>query len=129
MSQSIHQEVEVRAPVEEVYSALTDASRFADFSGAPAEIDARPGGAISLFGGNIVGTNVDLQPNRRVVQAWRAGNWPEGIYSIIRFELSPAGAGTRLTFDQAGHPADAQEMLEGGWYKMYWDPMNAKLAG
>jgi activator of HSP90 ATPase len=127
MSESIHQEVEIRAPVNEVYSALTDSSRFAEVTGAPAEIDDGPGGEISLFGGQIAGRNVELEQDRRVVQAWRAGNWPEGIYSIVRFELAPAGSGTRLIFDQSGHPADAREMLEGGWHKMYWDPMNAKL--
>jgi activator of HSP90 ATPase len=64
-----------------------------------------------------------------VVQAWRSQAWPEGVYSIVRFELAPAGKGTKLTFDQAGHPDGAREMLEGGWHQMYWNPMNAMLTG
>jgi activator of HSP90 ATPase len=127
MTESIHQEIDIRAPVTEVYSALTDSSRFAHFTGAPAEIENRPGGEISLFNGQISGRNVELEPGRRVVQAWRAGNWPEGVFSIARFELTPSGDNTKLVFDQAGFPADAREMLEGGWHKMYWEPMNAKL--
>jgi activator of HSP90 ATPase len=82
-----------------------------------------------MFGGDIRARNVELVPNRRVVQAWRSQAWPEGVYSIVRFELSPLGQATKLVFDQAGHPEDAQKMLEGGWPKMYWEPMNAALAG
>ncbi len=81
------------------------------------------------LGGDISGRNVELVPDKRVVQAWRSNAWPEGVYSIVRFELTPEGRGTRLLFDQAGHPEGAQEMLEGGWHKMYWEPMGAILAG
>src|SRR5690606_35946696 len=95
--------------------------------GRAAEISALPGGEVSLFGGDIRARNIELVPGRRVVQAWRSQAWPEGVYSIVRFELAAEGSGTRLVFDQAGHPAEAQPMLEGGWAKMYWEPMKAAL--
>ena len=31
--------------------------------------------------------------------AWRVVTWPEGIYSIAKFELKPHGSGTQLVFD------------------------------
>jgi len=43
---------------------------------------------LSLFGGHIVGRHVELAPNERVVQAWRVADWPPGVYSIAKFELS-----------------------------------------
>ena len=87
------------------------------------------GGAISLFGGDIRGRNLELVPGKRVVQAWRSQTWPEGVYSIIRFELAAEGKGTKVVFDQSGHPEEATAMLEGGWPQMYWQPMKAMLAG
>jgi hypothetical protein len=39
-----------------------------------------------MFGGDISGRNVELVPGRRAVQAWRSNAWPEGVYSIVRFE-------------------------------------------
>ena len=39
---------------------------------------------------------------------------------FIKLELTPEGSGTKLVFDQAGHPEHSQAMLEGGWSKMYW---------
>jgi activator of HSP90 ATPase len=68
-------------------------------------------------------------PGKRVVQAWRSQAWPEGVYSIVRFELTLEGKGTKLVFDQAGYPDGADKMLEGGWHQMYWQPMKAMLAG
>ena len=65
---------------------------------------------------------------KRVVQAWRVQEWPEGVYSIARFELSGEGAGTRLSFEHAGFPAAMRPHLEGGWAKMYWEPL-AKYLG
>jgi len=116
----------VPASPAEVYDALTKAKTFCAFTGgAPAEIDARAGGAISLFGGRVTGLNVELEPNVRVVQAWRAGNWGPGEHSLVRFELKPEGAGTLIMFDQSGHPPSAADHLASGWEQMYWAPMRA----
>jgi activator of HSP90 ATPase len=129
MSVSIHQEIVIKANAQLIYETLMDAKRFCEFTGgAPADINRDPGGAFSCFGGMISGRNVELVPNRRIVQAWRAGNWPEGVYSIVRFELETQGADTKVTFEQAGFPDGNREHLESGWHKMYWDPIKAYLA-
>ena len=61
------------------------------------------------------------------MQAWRAGNWDEGVYSIARFELHEEGTSTKIVFDQAGFPEEAGQHLEGGWAKMYWEPLRHYL--
>lgn len=58
-----HQEIDFAAPPERVYAALADAEQFKAMTNAPAELDARAGGAISLFGGMITGTILELVPN------------------------------------------------------------------
>ena len=126
MSVAIQQEVLIKAKPERVYSALTEASQFSAFTGGkPAEISAEPGGSFSGFGGMIRGRQIELIPGKRLVQAWRAGNWPEGQYSIVRFELVAEGSNTRLHFEQSGHPQELGPHLEAGWHKMYWEPLNA----
>jgi activator of HSP90 ATPase len=129
MSKPIHQEIEFKANPQRVYEALLDAKQFSQLSGgAPAEIDAKAGGAFSCFGGMITGRNVELKDGQRIVQAWRAGNWPDGTYSIVRFELAAHGAGSKLTFEHAGFPESMREHLDGGWHKMYWEPLKKHLA-
>ena len=124
MSGSIQQEVVFKASSKRVYEALTDSDQFAAVcGGAPADISSEPGGAFSCFGGKIEGRNLELVPNKRVVQAWRAGNWDEGVYSIVRFDLKEEGAATRLVFEHSGFPEERREQLAGGWQAMYWNPL------
>jgi len=127
---AIHQEVTINASPDAVYGVLTTSEQFAEMTGGrAADISREVGGAVSMFGGDIRAMHVELIPGKRVVQAWRSLRWPEGVYSIVRFELTPQGKATKLVFDQSGYPDEAHAMLEGGWSQMYWQPMNAMLAG
>jgi activator of HSP90 ATPase len=94
----------------------------------PAEISRDVGGAFSLFGGFITGRHVELVPNVRVVQAWRPGDWPPGVYSIVRFELVEQGSGCKIVFDHTGFPKGTAESLASGWKAHYWEPLAKVLA-
>jgi hypothetical protein len=48
---SLHQEIDYKVHAQRIYEILLDAKQFAAFTGMPADIDAKPGGAFSLFGG------------------------------------------------------------------------------
>lgn len=120
---NIHQEVSFPAAPARVYQALVDSKRFGELTGAPATGDSTEGAPFSAFGGHITGRHVELVPGKRVVQAWRAKTWPEGLYSIVRFELEAQGSGTKVVFNHNGFPADMQEHLAKGWQSNYWDKL------
>ena len=134
MSGPIHKEVDLKASPQRVYEALLDAKQFSAFSGGhPAEIQREEGGAFSCFGGVITGRNVELVLNRRIVQAWRVKIWPEGVYSIVTFDLQSQGSGTRLTMEHKGFPDDMRahlngEMPDGGWNRQYLEPLQKYLS-
>jgi activator of HSP90 ATPase len=94
----------------------------------PAEIAAEPGGAFKLFNGFIVGRNLELVPNERIVQAWRVGYWDPGAYSIAKFVLVEQGSDTKLIFDHTGFPKGDAEHLAEGWKGNYWEPLAKFLA-
>jgi activator of HSP90 ATPase len=125
---TIHQETTFSAAPSRIYKALVDLKQFAEVTGAPASGDSSEGAAFSAFGGHVTGRQVELVPDKRIVQAWRAKTWPEGVYSIVRFELVADGKGTKLVFDHSGFPEDEKEHLSGGWRAQYWDKI-AKLVG
>jgi len=127
MAEPIHQEVTIQAPAARIFEALLDAQQFSNFSGAKAEIDRDAGGHFSCFGGAILGRTIEFVPNQRIVQAWRVFNWPEGVYSIVKFEIKSDGEGTRLVLDQAGFPDAEREHLDGGWPVKYWTPLRDYL--
>lgn len=129
MSADIHMEIIINSTPQRVYGVLLDSDQFSAFTnGAPAEIDPAEGGRFSCFGGQILGRTVELKPGERIVQAWRAKSWPEGLYSIVRFELTERGGATVLAMDHSGVPESELEHLTSGWTKMYWDPLKAHLA-
>jgi uncharacterized protein YndB with AHSA1/START domain len=125
---TIAQTIEIKSSAEKVYKALTTAAEFSEFTQAPAEISTVDGGAFSCFGGQIAGRHIELVPNERIVQAWRATSmWDAGVYSIVTFDISQSGDTTTLNLRQSGHPEDAADHLDPGWHKMYWDPLKAYL--
>lgn len=125
---TIHQEVVFNANAQKVYEALIDSKQFSEVTGgAPTEINREAGGSFSCFGGMIFGRNIELAPNKRIVQAWRVANWPEGIYSIAKFELKEQDSKTILTFDHNGFPESEAEHLEAGWSQNYWNPLEKYL--
>jgi activator of HSP90 ATPase len=140
-AESIHQEVTFKASRKRIYDALTDAKQFEQVvhrsdamktrmpPGAPlTRISAEPGGAFSTFGGLIVGMQIELVPNERIVQAWRPAYWKPGVYSIVKFALADNDSGTKLTLDHRGFPdGDGQSLLD-GWNKNYWEPLEKFLA-
>jgi activator of HSP90 ATPase len=132
MSGPIHQEITFNASPGRVYDALLDSKAFSAFTGRAAEIDRNPGGAFSCFGGVITGRNVELLLGQRIVQAWRVGIWPPGVYSIVKLELQAQGSETRLVMDHAGFPEELRahlngEQPDGGWHRQYWEPLKTYL--
>src|SRR5262245_15730816 len=125
---NIHQELTLPAAPQRVYEALVDSEKFAEMTGAPATGEVAEGAAFSGFGGHITGRHVELVPGKRVVQAWRAKTWPEGTYSIARFELHAEGRGTKLVFDHEGFPEESKEHLSQGWHANYWEKIAKHLA-
>jgi activator of HSP90 ATPase len=128
ITRAIHQEEDFKASPGRIYEALLDAKQFSAFSGmVGAQIHREVGGAFTIFNGHIVGLNLELVPKRRIVQAWRVVAWPEGIYSIARFELVGQESGTRVILDHTGFPPELAEDLESGWREHYWDTLKKYL--
>jgi activator of HSP90 ATPase len=125
---SLHQEIELKGAPQRIYEILLDSKQFAAFTGAPAEISREAGGTFSLFGGIIVGRNIELVPGQRIVQAWRPADWPAGLYSLVRFELKELGSQTILVLDHSSFPQGGFEHLSEGWKSHYWDPLKKFLA-
>jgi activator of HSP90 ATPase len=139
-AEAIHQETAFKARAQQIYDALLNAKQFQqvellsgamvgnDLKAKPAKIDPVPGGAFSIFGDYIIGWQLELVPNQRIVQAWRETSWDPGIYSVVRFQLDSRSSGTNLVFDHTGFPAGAGEHLAIGWKDHYWEPL-AKFLG
>lgn len=124
---TIRQSVTFKATPHEVYEALMDSRRHGRFTGAKARVSRKVGGRWSVFGGGLSGTNLELVPDRKIVQSWRSSDWPEGHYSRATFALRRVSGGTRLSFTQSGVPDAHVASIKQGWIDYYWTPMRAML--
>ncbi|HTA18991.1 MAG TPA: SRPBCC domain-containing protein, partial [Polyangia bacterium] len=68
----------IPARPERIYSAWMSSAEHTAFTGDKAVVDPLIGGVYSTFDGYSSGRTVDLQPGRRIVQTWRAEDFPVG---------------------------------------------------
>ena len=122
-TKDIHQTIIFKASPHEVYEALMYSKLHAKFTGAPAKISREVGGKFTAYGDYIDGENLELVPDKKVVQKWRGNEWPQGHYSVITFSLTQIKEGTRLDFKQTSVPEEHVEHIRQGWIEHYWDKM------
>jgi uncharacterized protein YndB with AHSA1/START domain len=132
--EQIERETVIAAPVERVWTLLTEAEHLGRWFGdAGAELDLRPGGALSLSWeehGTVRGRVVDVEAPNRFSYRWFAlpetdgGDPVEGNSTLVEFTLEAEGGGTRLRVVESGfdklfaEPAKQNERAEGnrkGW--------------
>jgi activator of HSP90 ATPase len=128
-TKNIKQSIVFKATPHEVYEALMDSRKHAQFTGSEAEISPDVGGEFRAWGGYIMGVNLELIPDEKIVQSWRAEEicWPNDHYSTVTITLKKERGGTRLTFNQEGVPEECYENIEKGWHDFYWKPMKVIL--
>ncbi len=59
------------ATPETLYSAWLDSAKHSAMTGAAAEVSDKVGGTFTAWDGYISGKNIELEPGKRIVQAWR----------------------------------------------------------
>ena len=109
----IERETVIAAPVEQVWTLLTDPDHVGTWFGdAGAEIDLRPGGAIVIRWtehGTVRGRFERIEPHRLLSYRWArdlTGAEPaERSSTLVEFTLTPEGAGTRLRVVETGFAA------------------------
>jgi activator of HSP90 ATPase len=127
MTPTIKQTVIFKALPHDVYEALMDSKKHAAFSNSKAEISREVGGEFTAYDGYISGKNLELVPDKKIVQSWRAVDWEAGYYSRVTFSLIPVHEGTRLDFTHADVPNGTEDEFKQGWIDNYWEPMKKFL--
>ena len=125
----IEQEIVIKTTPHEIYEAFMDSKIHSKFTEGKAKISREIGGSFSVFEGDINGKNVELIPDKKIVQTWRNEdeNWPKGYYSTIVLILEPVDSGTLIKFTHVDIPEGAYESVKEGWDSYYWEPLKELL--
>jgi uncharacterized protein YndB with AHSA1/START domain len=108
----------IPAPPEDVYRALTNPNTIHAWSGEEAEMSTEPGSEFSLWGGSIVGKNLEFVSGKKIVQQWYFGDQPaESIVTII---LHAHEEGTSVELKHTHIPDEDFEDIKEGWIESYF---------
>jgi len=129
--ESVVKEIVVRAPLQSVWSALTEAEAIRGWMGdeSEVEVDLRPGGRYRLFGGETTGEFRVIDPPHRLAYSWRQGEWPAAWKdSLVEWDLRPDGSSTHIRLQHSQFPNDEEATGHDEGWDLYWlEPMKAWL--
>ena len=109
----------------EIYDAWLSTEGHSQMTGSVAHASKEIGFEFDAWDGYIFGTNVELEPDRRIVQSWRTSEFGnDHIDSQIEITLEPVDGGTLFTLLHSSVP-DGQGHYEQGWRTHYFNPMKA----
>lgn len=117
--------IEIAADPEEVFTALTNPFQIELWSGYPADMKPEKGYVFSLWEGDITGVNLEVIPNRTLVQEWFFGEQEE--QSVVRISLKKNGGKTLLELEHTHIPEEAYEEIIEGWRDYYLGSMKEML--
>lgn len=100
------------APPDEVYLALTKAQSIQLWTGAEVEFTEEAGTEFSYWEGDIVGKNLEFEPNKKIVQQWYFGD--DGEPSIVTIKIHADKKGTSLEFVQTNIPDEDYDDFTAG---------------
>jgi activator of HSP90 ATPase len=123
---TITQRVLIPARPEQVYDALTSATRHAAVTSAKATGARRVGARFTAYDGYIMGVHRELKSGAKIVQDWWTTEWPEGASpSRLQITLRSVKGGTELRMVHSAVPAEQADSYRQGWIDYYWTPLQA----
>lgn len=117
----------INAPVEEVWDALTNPVTIEKWGGGPAKMSDKQNFNFELWGGEIWGKNLDVIPNKKLVQEWWSKGELKDKPSKVTFTLTSKNANTELEMVQTHIPDEFEKQLNDGWRDFYLVPIKKLL--
>ena len=114
----------VKAAPQEIYDAWLDSTAHSKMTGGTAHASVQVGAHFDAWDGYIQGHNLELEPGRRILQAWRTRDFAaKDPDSRLEIRLEPHEEGTRLTLNHSQLPTGQVEEYRRGWREAYFGPM------
>ena len=125
---TIRQTATIRgATPHDIYETIMDSKKHTKLSRQRTTVSRKVGGEFKV-GHDLEGKHLALTKDKKIVQTWRANNWPKGTYSKATFAFSRTTGGTRVAFRQTGVPDEFYGEISKGWRDYYWTPLRKQYA-
>jgi len=121
----IKQIYKIKISVKKVWAALVQSKHIAAWSGSLAKMSAKKGARFSLWGGEIFGKNILVEPEKKLVQEWYGGKWKKP--SIVEISLSEHKGVTEIKLIHKDVPPKEVKEFASGWKDYYFGPIKKYL--
>ena len=116
--------VTINAKAEKFYEAYLSSEGHTALTGSPARVDGTVDGDFTAWDGYIQGMFLQLEKNKRIVQAWRTAEFPDDAEdSIVEILLEEDHGKTKLTLKHTNIPKGQMDNYKTGWEDFYFKPM------
>jgi activator of HSP90 ATPase len=113
----------INATAKDIYTTWLSSKGHSAMTGADAAITAVVGKKFTAWDGYISGTNLELIPYNKIVQAWRTTSFKDSDEdSNIEIVLNETKGKTELTLTHSNIPKDGEDYKK-GWEDYYFIPM------
>ena len=116
---------QIKSSPEEVFNAMTNSLTLELWTGYPAVFQLEANTEFSIWDGDIIGMNLEIVPDKKIVQEWYFEDNQEP--SIVTIELTIQNDKTQVDLSHTNIPDDAFSNIEEGWNKYYFGTMRKYL--
>lgn len=119
---TLHLESSFNTTAEQLYISLTDPTRITAWAHAPPRMEPLPckeNTSFSLFGGNISGKFIKLEPNHSITEDWRLEDWKKDHYARIEINLAQGSGETKMVVKWSGVPVGEEERVRDNFEEYY----------
>ena len=115
----------IKAEPEDVYACLTNQFTIELWSGYPAKFEATEGTEFELWGGDITGKILKIEPEKLIVEQWYFDGQEEP--SIVTIKLHEAGSNVSVELHHTNIPDDVYDEFVNGWEEYFFGAIKAFL--
>jgi activator of HSP90 ATPase len=109
---------------ETLYRSWLNSKAHSAFTGAEAKASSKVNGKFSAWDGYISGKNLELVPNKKIVQSWRTSEFPSNAPdSILEVTFEEKNGKTKLSLYHHGLQKGDAKKYTSGWKQFYFEPM------
>lgn len=123
---TIDKTYQIKAPIDKVWQALTEANVIEQWTGDKAVFENKEGGDFSFWDGDIHGSNAKIVPCEYLEQNWYASSSPGQLFKVT-FKLTHVDGITTVHLIHANIPDEDVEDFDDGWKVYYFDPIKQLL--
>jgi activator of HSP90 ATPase len=115
----------INASAEDVFEALVNPELIQIWSGDEAKMSADIGAEFKLWGGQMFGKNLEVIPNKKLVQEWCYEQWNEPSKVIIT--IKSKGKSSVVTLAHEDVPDKSFNSISDGWDTFYFGAIQDML--